>query len=436
MEMRGRWMTWVVAPVAALSVACSDGTDPGDGDLEELVMAFCADEMPVWFAFQNEGQAWTRVLPTGGAFTFDATPRVGIALTYDRDDGWFTDVYYTTVDEIRPLSGVACTERSGTRDVAGSVAGVAVGSRSVISLSGATDTVTAPSTGFSLTDFASNPQDLIAHREELDVNGATPNRVIVRRAQDPVHNSTLSTLDFSTEGQAAATHTATITGLLGSEDNYLDIFFETATGTQHDLYKSPFFTSASQPLYGIPSGLTQAGDAHEIRLNADGSGSYRSVVHWTRVPGDKAFTLGPALASAAVEEVASAPYARLRVTVNAQAEYPSFATAFFDQGDRLFVVTVTAGYIDGTITAWAPEVPDLTAAGNFPTDAGLENNTPTDWFIEVYAGDVAAYVGGRPMEGETVTYAGRSSSTSTIQMSKVGERTSSRTRLLRRAFSR
>jgi hypothetical protein len=432
-------MAVALAPVAALTVSCSDGTGPSDDELERFILAFCASELPVWFAYQNEGGAWTRVQSNASnAFEFDATPRVAVAFTYDFGNSFFTDVYYTTADEIRPLSGIACTETLGTKNVTGAVADVPIGSQARVSLSGANDVVTAPATGYALDGIAVNPQDLVAHREVIGTSSDTPNRVIIRRALDPVHNSVLQALDFGTEGQAIATHTASIAGLVSGEQNTIDIEFSTAAGTSHTLYLSPVFTNSSQTLYGVPSNLTQAGDAHRIDLNVDGTSSYRTVVHWTRLPGDKAFSLGPALTQPTVTKVASAPYARLRTSLPAQPDYDDFVTAFFIQNTRSVFVTVTASYVDGPIGEWQNEVPDFSAAGGYPGGAELQNTTTTDWNVEAYDGSLVAYIGGRSVDGATVRYAGRGSSTSTMQMNVQGTQRPSalRRHQLRRAFQR
>lgn len=437
--MRSRWMTAGLAPALALSLSCSDGTGPDPDDLETFILAFCAGELPAFFAYQNEGQPWTRVQAnSNNAFVFDATPRVGIAITYDVGNEFSTDVYYTTADEIRPLSGIACTETQGTRTVSGTVSNMSVGQAAQISMSGAHDEVIAPSSSYVLSGIAEGPQDLIAHREDVGTGGATPNRVVIRRPLNPLNNSVLSVIDFGTEGQAVATHTATITGLVSGETNTLDVFFSTAAGTEHTLYLSPGFTNSSRTLYGVPSGLTQTGDLHKIELNADGPNSYRSVFHWTRLPGDKIFTLGAALTQPSVTKVGSTPYARLRATLPPQADYDDFATAFFFQGtQRSFFVTVTAAYVDGPITEWTLEMPDLTGATGYPSGAGLANNTSTEWFVEAYDGLLRAAFSGTTEDGGTLRYAGRSSAISTMQMNMIGARQhAARHQQLRRAFTK
>lgn len=433
------WKSLVAAPAIALSVSCTDGVTTIDPTLDEIVLAFCASELPAWFAYQNEGGSWTRVQPNANnAFVFDASDRVAVAMAFDFGTSRLTDVYYTHVNELLPLSNRACTETSGTKTVNGTVSGLSTNESAFISMSGSTASAFPLQNSWSLSNVASGPQDLIAHRELGGVSAAsTPNRVIVRRNQNPVSGATLPVLDFAgTEGQAIATNTLSISGLLSGESNYYDLEFQTATGTSHPLYASPFFTSPSQTLYGVPSGLTQSGDAHMIDLNADAASgtSYRTVRHWYRNPADKSLVFGAALNTPSVQNITSTPYVRMRTTVQSQSDYPDFTTAYFIQSSRSVFVTVSAAHLQGTPSTWTNEIPDFSAAGGYPSNAGLQSGTSTQWFVEAFDGSLPSYISATPTEGATVRLAGRSANTSTMQMSVVGERGAPRAMLDRRAF--
>lgn len=437
--MRRCWKTLLTAPMVALSVSCTDGVTTIDPTLDEIVLAFCASELPTWFAFRNEGGSWTRVQPgANNTFAFDASDRVAIAMTFDFGTSRMTDVYYTHVNELLPLSNRACTETSGTKTVNGSVSGLGTNESAQISMSSSSASAFPLQSGWSLTNVVNGPQDLIAHRELTGVgNNSTPNRVIVRRNQNPVSGSTLPVLDFAgTEGQAIATNTLSVSGLLSGESNYYDIDFMTATGTSHSLYVSPFFTSPSQTLYGVPSGLTQTGDVHKVNLNADAASqtSYRTVLHWYRNPASKSLVLGAALNTPTIQTITSTPYVRMRTTLQSQVDYPDFATAYFIQSSRSVFVTVTAAHFSGTPTTWTNEIPDFSAAGGYPTNAGLQSGTSTQWFVEAFDGTLESYISATPTDGATVRFAGRSANTSTTQMSVTGERPSPRAMLERRAF--
>ena len=437
--MRRRWKTLLAAPLLAFSSSCTDGTTI-DPTLEEIVLAFCASELPVWFAYQNEGGSWTRVQPNANnAFAFDASDKVAIAMVQDLGTSRLTDIYYTHIDELRPLSNKACTETSGTKTVNGSVSSVGTSESVRISMSSSSTTASPLQPTWTLTNVVNGPQDLIAHREVTGISGTgTPNRVIIRRNHNPVSGATPGTvLDFgATEALAIATNTLSVSGLLSNESNYYDIDFMTPTGTTHSLYQSPFFTSPSQTLYGVPAALTQTGDLHKLNLNADASSgtSYRTILHHYRNPADKSLSFGAALNTPTVQNITSTPYARLRTSLASQGDYPDFATAYFIQTARSVFVTVTAAHHAGTPATWINEIPDLSAAGGYPTNAGLQAGTQTSWFVEAFDGTLENYIGAQPGDGATVKLAGRSANTSTIQMNVAGERQSPRAILDRRAF--
>ena len=436
--MRRRWKALVAAPLFAFSTSCTDGTSI-DPTLEEIVLAFCASELPVWFAYQNEGGSWTRVQPNANnAFVFDAADKVAIAMVQDFGSSRLTDVYFAHVDELRPLSNKACTETSGTKTVNGSVAGLGLSESASISMSNSTASAFNGQPAWSLTNVVNGPQDLIAHRELTGVsNNATPNRVIVRRNQNPVSGATLPVLDFgASEALAVSTNTLTVSGLVTSEANYYDIDFATASGTSHGLFFSTStFTSPSQTLYGVPASLTQVGDLHKLSLNADASSAnYRTVLHYYRNPADKSVSFGAHLLTPTVQNITSTPYARLRTTLASQSDYPDLVTAYFIQSARSVFVTVTAGFNDGTPATWTNEIPDMSAAGGYPANAGLQAGASTSWFVEAYDATLENYISATPNDGAVVKFAGRSANTSTIQMRVAGERQSPRALLDRRAF--
>ena len=95
---------------------------------------------------------------------------------------------------------------------------------------------------------------------------------------------------------------------------------------------------------------------------------------------------------------------------------------------------MTAAHHSGTPTSWVNEIPDFGSAAGFPSNAGLQSGTSTQWFVEAFDGTLADYISATPTDGATVRLAGRSANTSTMQMSVSGERSSPRAMLDRRAF--
>lgn len=413
--MRSSWAA--VAASCVMLAGCSDGTGP-EPVVGSLTLDFCTAEAPVWFAYQNQGGDWTRVDGTlDDTYTFDVSERVAIAMTFDFGTEVLTDIYYATRTELLPLSDRACIETFGAKTINGSVANVPIGDSAVVSMSGAETVVLPPPSTFQLQGVPNGPQDIVAHNELLTIEGHQPDRVIIRRAQNPTNNATIPVLDFGTTTSDPLTvNLASISGLNASEDNYLDVFFQTALGTNHYLYAAPFFSTNTQTIYGVPSGLTQQGDLHQLDLQAQPSSgeSYRVIRRWYRDPSNQSLALGPALNMPGISSLGSSPYLRLRASVQSQSEYDSFATAYFIQEPSLndlrsVFVTHTAGFHGGTPSTWQLDIPDVTEAGGYPGFAGLVSGNGTQWFVEAFDGSLSDFIGATPTANATVRWAGRTS---------------------------
>jgi hypothetical protein len=441
--MRSRWII-AAAPFLALAGACSDGIGPSRDIVGALTLDFCAGEAPVFFAYQNEGGDWTRVTGDGSnTFSFDVTERVAVAMTFNFGNETLTDIYYATRTELLPLSDRACVETSGGKTVNGTVSDVLAGEAAVVSMSEIEEVVEPPPSTFSLQGVAEGPQDIVAHREVNTLAGLVPDRVIVRRAQNPTNGATIAALDFSTTTSDAVTaSTVTMAGLQPGETNLLDIYFQTALGTTHTLYLAPEFANATQAIYGVPSTLTQAGDLHRLDLQAEAAvNDYRAVRHWYRNPANQSVALGAPLNNPSITFVGASPYLRMRASVASQFDYGSFATAYFIQGTtirRSVFVTQTSGYAGGTPSTWTMEIPDVTEAGGYPGTAGLVSGQGTQWFVEAFNGSLSDFIGANPTEGATVRWAGLSSSVTLLRADGGAPERGSRRRsaLNQRAFRR
>ena len=412
--MRG---SWAAVPALAALAACSDGIGPDPIPVGPLTLDFCSTEAPIFFAYQNDGGDWTRINGTADhSFTFDATERVAIATTFDRGDEMLTDIYFATRTELLPMSDKACIEILGAKTVNGTVTGVGASDSAVVTMGGAETSVLPPPNTWTLTDVPAGPQDLVAHREVATIDGIVPDRVIIRRAQNPTNNATLPTLDFgTTTSEALTVNLLSISGLASGEDNYLDVFFQTALGTDHYLYAAPFFSTNSQPIYGVPASLTQAGDLHQVRLEARAASNdrYRVVTRWYRDPANQSLLLGPALNTPSITSLGTSPYLRLRASLQAQSEYDSFATAYFiqEENGELFsvFVTHTSGYHGGAPATWVLDIPpDLDDAG-WPNSAWLLTGFGTQWFVEAIDGSLTDFIGATTTENSTIRWAGRTS---------------------------
>ncbi|MEX2177530.1 MAG: hypothetical protein WD801_02390 [Gemmatimonadaceae bacterium] len=423
--MRSRWTPRAVLPFLALSLgSCSDTT--GLEDLTAVLLDFCASDVPVSLAVNNFGSStWTKVNPSAdGTFSFQAAEQVGIAIVHLDGGDYTTEFVFATTAELQPLNGVACAEEAGPKVLNGTVADVIADEAAWISMARRTTDVVGPQTPFTLDNLPVGPLDLVAHREFFTTDGATPDRVIVRRAQNLVSGATITpTLDFGGgDSQDVPLHSLTVAGLTAGEDNYALLDFRTATGTIHPFFTASSFTAATQDYHGIPSGLTQSGDLHDLDVFAyapDGN-SYRGIRQFHRLPGNQTALLGAALTVPVISTAATSPHVRLRATLQAQAVYDDFVSVYYIQGNadlRVVVVTVTAAYLGAMPLQWDIAIPDMSNASVFPSAAGLQSGFSTTWYVDAFGGNVATFFG-YPTDGASFQYAGRSSAVLTSEMAR------------------
>lgn len=419
--MRSRWLRAAVPALLAGSfAACSDSIGPDPQDRVDLLLDFCSTEIPVFFAYQNQGGAWTRVTPDAeGTVSFQASPRVALAIVHQSGSSYTSEYIYTTAAEVAPLSGVACAEQAGTRSLSGSVANLPVGTAAMISMAGQFDYITSPDASYALSALPSGPRDLVAHRETVTASEVFPDRIIIRRAQDFVNGATIPTLDFnSTEARSVAEHGFTASGLSGNDDNYYLLNFSTQTTRRHSLSTAVQFFNGSPVLYGVPTTLTQAGDLHELEVFADGGSSYRGETQYYRFASQRSVALGPALTTPQLSTVATSPYLRLRTQLPAQSAYGTLVSVVYEQNSRDVVVTLTAGHVGNTPSTWEVTIPDLSGVPGFPLASTLQSGIQSNWYVDAYGGGFAATFFGSPADGDVLRYAGRASVASTMQRSE------------------
>jgi hypothetical protein len=426
--MRARWKKVIAATVALCLGGCSDSTSPGTQNLVDMILDFCASDVPSFFAFQNDGGAWTKVAAdANGSFSFQAADKLIVAFVRQTGPDFSTEVIYTTNADLQPVNGVACKEQLGAKTLNGTVAGVPTGNGAAITMGAATTFVTGPTTAFQLTQVPTGLVDLVANRETFGTSTPTPNGVIVRRGLNLV--STIPVLDFNApEAVAPAANVLTVGGLVPGESNTLSVYFTTATNTSHLLYIVGSFTSGTQTIYGIPTSLTATSDFHSLGIAASSSSgsATRGAIAWYRNPGDKTVTLGAALPTPAVSTVATTPYVRLRATLTKQDEYNALVAFFFTQTTanvtRDWAVWATAGYFGGIAPAtWDLTMPDLSGVAGFPA-AGFQTGQTTFVTAEATNARPALFfdVNALPNDQESAKYAVRDISFATSQASVAG----------------
>ena len=424
--MRSHWPRQLTTPVLAIALAaCSDSGGLGTS-LQDMVLDFCSGaDTPVFIALQNEGQGWTRLNPDGnGTITFRATNKVGLAFVYQTGtSSYFTDVLYTTRDELEPLANAACPESFGAKILNGSVASVSGAASADITMGSDYTQVTPPPSTFTLSGLVSSPLDLVASRSDFVLGVYVPNRVIVRRSVNLNSGATIPALDFSaTEALAPTATLATITGYANSDNTSVLVDFSTATTPFHPLFTRTGLSSNTVTIYGIPGSLTQPGDAHVLTVRGLSStgNSYRVSEQYYRDAVDRFVTLGAALNAPAVTTIPGTGPLRLSTSLQAQTDYPSFANATHSQSGHVFSVTGTAAYFGGVPATWVLDVPDLSAVNGFSTSYGLLSGASTTSYAEAYSGTLATFFGVFA-EGGSLKFAGRLAGAPLAQLSVSGE---------------
>lgn len=379
---------------------------------------FCSNDIPLWFAYQNEGAAWTRVVPdANGTVTFNGTAKVGVAFVHEPTAGSFsTQVIYLTAAEAQPLNGVACIDELGSKTLNGSVAGVATGQSASISMSFQGQFVAPPSTTFTLTNLPTGALDLVASRTTTPTGGTpAPDRLIVRRALDLASGATIPALDFgAAEAVAPATANLTVTGLVTGETNFASVSYmtnvnsATAVSTHHFLWNAQL-TGSTAAFYAAPASLTAAADLHSLSVNAGPTSGteFRSASTYFKNSADKTVALGASLSVPTFTQPGTTPYVRFRGQLASQSEYGSMVVFDFTQPTRSATIEATAAYFGTTPTTWDLTIPDFSAVTGWSNTWGLQSAQATDLTAFASAGE--SVVGRTPADGATTKSAMRMS---------------------------
>jgi hypothetical protein len=382
-----------------------------------VTVPFCSTDVPVWFAFQNEGYAWQQATATGNNFTFSATERLGIAFVFATGQQSEASIYYVTRAEIEAFDDRDC---AGPKTLTGTVAGLSTGESALVVMGASSDLPSASALAYSLEGVAARPLDLVATRG-IVINDAylTPDRIVVRRGVDLATGSSIPPIDFTAaEAFAPAQTTLTVSGAGVGEDVILQNVLLTATSTYGTMHvASPSGTTAT--LRSAPAAQMIATDLHEFFLDASASNGLagRAYVDYTGAPVDRTVTLGPALSTPTMTVVSTTPYVRVRAAMTAQADYSTVARFTLLQGTfaaRKFVVPiVTAAYLGALPTTWEVVVPDFTGTPGFNPAWMLVASENTPYVAEAFSGRNTLLFGGVAVGGDAYRLAYHQSSVAT-----------------------
>jgi hypothetical protein len=394
-------------------LVCGCGTDatqsvtppPPEGPLA-IVLDFCPMSVPTFFAYRNDGEAWTRVSPdASGSFAFAAAPKVAIAFVLAGNQQ--IETFYTSAQDLKAVSGLTCQGQGG-KTLNGSWANLGAGAFGVVTAGSSRASGSGP---FTLTSVPDGTVDLVATNYR---DGISPSETIVRRDVVAASGSSLPVLDFSSaEAVPLASNLLTVSGLLAGDFNYLFIAIRTANGTTQNWSHGIAYQGATRTFRSVPSALLKGDDLHTLSFNASGDNftSSRAEILYYRQPSDENVVLGPKLNPATFTTVESSPYLRIRGTLPSQPEYGTAVRFHFSQlsstgGERDWNVTGTARYFGGSApSTWDLEMPDLSAVAGFPTAAGFEASQSTTAYGEARNDVLGLLIGRPPTDGDLVKYA-------------------------------
>jgi len=382
---------------------------------------FCSNDVPIWFAYQNDGYNWQQVTPTGAVFIFAATQKLTVAFTFQTASAFETDIFNLTRAELAVSNDRDC---SGSKTLSGSVAGLPSDKSARIVMGAASTTVSVfGNTGLSYTlqQVNARPLDLVATRGTVSGDFITPDRMIVRRSLDLTTGSTIPVLDFNAaEAFAPVGTNLTITGLGAAEQVQLTNTFWSATSTLGTAHSAQV-TGGATTLYSVPAAQQVAGDLHELYIDAfqqtTGLVTGHSYVEYFSVPSDRTSAMGASLNIPTITQVTSSPYVRIRGQLTAQSDYNSSARFGYFQssggGSRFVVAGASAGYLGATPTTWDVSIPDFTGTAGFNTSWMLGAGQSTNYFAEAFSGRTELLFGALPALGDVVRIGYRVATTTT-----------------------
>jgi len=378
-----------------------------------LSLPFCSNNLPLWFAYQNEGFPWQRVTPTGSSFTFAATPRVAIAYMFQGSIEFQANVFFATRVDLLGLSDRDC---DGTKNLTGTVSGLTAG-QSALVVMGANAGITTTA-NYSILGVPARPLDLVATRGTRSPEGfLTPDRMIVRRSQDLT--GTIPVLDFTDpESFAPVTSTLTVSGFTTGFGLEYQNNFWSATST-YGTVQSGAVPGGSTSFASAPADKVLAGDVHELLVDAFQSNGQvgHAAYFYFGAPGNRSETLGPLLPTPTVTSLSASPYARVRGEMASQSEYGSAGLFFLEQGvtgSRRFLLMVgTVGYYGTRPATWDLVVPDFTSVAGFTTSWMMASG-PLVVSVQAFDGRGDILFGGLPVAGDVVKLAYRSSISATL----------------------
>jgi hypothetical protein len=380
-----------------------------------MSVPFCQSNMPVWFAYLNDGFLWQRVNASGNSFTFNATEKLAIAFTFQNGGASDVRFYFATRSE---LAGITDRDCVGTKNHTGTMTNVGAGQTALVAMGPAFEVASGSS--FLLEGVPDRALDLVSTRGTVSGGQFTPDRMVVRRGVNLATSTAIPAIDFQAgDSFAPVSNTLSIAGVEAGENVYSENVFQGTTATSGLVYTAEG-TSGVQTMHSVPASVLGAGDMSELYIdayNTQGTVAHTLVTYFG-APADRTETLGPLLTTPTVTVASTAPYVRERGQLSSQSAYNTAARFVFLQGSspntKFVVVVQTAGYLGGALPAtWDLTVPDLTGVTGFTTTWMHASGQATAYSAEAFSAPGSTLFGGLPTVGQVIKFAFRQSTVST-----------------------
>ncbi len=339
------------------TVGVTVSSSGGGGNVTVDFSACAATARAIWFAGNSNG-TWTAVTGVNNVYSFSVSGgKGGYAYVTQNGTSYSLLVFYLTQTELTSGTINICgtsTPPAG-KTIMGSVTGPSGFTQSVsVSLGGATATASQAQPNFTLQNVADGSQDLVAWMNDFLVGPSASDRGLFMRAINPPNLSNVGVLNMTGGSSfAAATATATLTGLSGGETVFGSMSYLTGAACQAGFLYSILTGGASMTITGVPAGQQQATDFHQFTVSASTTAgtntSSRFLIQSFHTLANRAFDMGPGYSGTVTS--LGGTYKRLQVVSTVPAVYQTFYAAFiYYNADASRSVTITAspGWIGGS----------------------------------------------------------------------------------------
>ncbi|MGQ0641268.1 MAG: COG1470 family protein [Gemmatimonadaceae bacterium] len=264
------------------------------GGTGNVTFTFCAQSgLPLWFAFSDNGSAFTRIPGTSGVFNFTVGQRGRVAWVMQDGSKTRLELFYGSLQDLNARGRSFCRGNGSSKTINARISGVTAGQRADVSLGTAFASTLLPSpTTVQLTNVQDGLLDLIGVRQPTTLPAIT-NAFVILRDRNEAHGATIA-VDFNS-GVATVSRAATIANL-GADVASLTGGFLSKNGTLANLFLDPGGTAVTRSWASLPDASAIAGDWHMLTAMAIPSTStdgfpFRAYQLFARFGGDRTLTL-------------------------------------------------------------------------------------------------------------------------------------------------